>query len=201
MKGSVQEYQAPVISVSKDEREEVQDHSGAAGTASQSSSGVTGSMGDSQTDRNDSLSPETSSQSSHDTADTGSGIQSDGGSTTTPSSRSQKIARAKWEFLFGGQAEESRCSKEAPPTTPPASGSPSPTPPSSLHLKEANQRRGLGSEVHHKERQIKVGLVTPDLRGSAPRTGFILQTIHYSETDLDAVPLRCYRETDLDEVV
>lgn len=38
-------------------------------------------------------------------------MQSDGGSATTPSLRSQKIARAKWEFLFGGQTEESRRSK------------------------------------------------------------------------------------------
>ncbi len=38
-------------------------------------------------------------------------MQSDGGSTTTPSSRSQKIAQAKWEFLFGGQSEERGCSK------------------------------------------------------------------------------------------
>lgn len=72
-KASSQESQSPVLSVSRDVREE--DHSGAAATASQSSSGVTGSLGDSQMDRNDSLSPETSSQSSHDTADTGSGIQ------------------------------------------------------------------------------------------------------------------------------
>lgn len=50
---------------------EVQDHSGAAGTSSQSSSGVTGSVGDtSPLDRQ-----ETSSQSSHDTMDTGSGLQ------------------------------------------------------------------------------------------------------------------------------
>lgn len=64
------------LGLSKDEREEVQDHSGAAGTSSQSSSGVTGSLGDSsQLDRIDSLSPETSSQSSHDTADGGSGMQ------------------------------------------------------------------------------------------------------------------------------
>lgn len=76
IKLSMQGYQTPVISVSKDQREEVQDHSGAAGTSSQSSSGVTGSMGDSfQLDRNDRQSPETSSQSSHDTADTGSGMQ------------------------------------------------------------------------------------------------------------------------------
>ncbi len=76
IKTSVLGYQRPVIGMSKDQREEVQDHSGTAGTSSQSSSGVTGSMGDSsQLDRIDSLSPETSSQSSHDTADTGSGIQ------------------------------------------------------------------------------------------------------------------------------
>lgn len=76
MKMSVQGYQAPVISVSKDQTEEVLDHSGAAGTSSQSSSGVTGSMGDgSQLDRNDGLSPETLSQSSHDTTDSSSGMQ------------------------------------------------------------------------------------------------------------------------------
>lgn len=43
-------------------------------------------------------------------------------------------------------------------------------------------------------------LVTADPRGSSPKTGIIRQTLKYSETDLDAVPLRCYRETDLDEV-
>ncbi|TDH06498.1 hypothetical protein EPR50_G00114010 [Perca flavescens] len=75
IKTSLQEYQSSVLNVSKNEREDVQDHSGAVCVSSQSSSGVTGSMGDSQTDRNDSPSPETSSQSSHDTADTGSGIQ------------------------------------------------------------------------------------------------------------------------------
>lgn len=72
---SVQGYQTPVISLSKDQKEEVQDHSMAAGTSSQSSSGVTGSMGDSSPLDRNSPSPETSSQSSHDTADTGSGIQ------------------------------------------------------------------------------------------------------------------------------
>lgn len=93
---------------------------------------------------------------------------------------------------------------DAPPTTPPASSSPSPTPPSSLYLKQANQRTGRDSErqkpSHHEVQQIEVELVTPDSRGSAPRTGIIRRTLKYSETDLDAVPLRCYRETDLDEV-
>ncbi|KAK5854425.1 hypothetical protein PBY51_015495 [Eleginops maclovinus] len=202
IKTSSQDYHTPVRSVTNSEREEGQDHSGAAGTSSQSSSGVTGSMGDSQLEGNDSTSPETSSQCSHDTADTGSGIQSDG-STATPSSRSQKIAQAKWDFLFGGPTEESRCRKEA--ATPPPSVAPSPAPRSSLRVKTTNQRRGRDIEApkvtHHKVRQIEVELVTSDTRGSAPKTGIIRQTIKYSETDLDAVPLRCYRETDLDEVM
>lgn len=42
--------------------------------------------------------------------------------------------------------------------------------------------------------------MTPDPRDPAPKTGIIRRSIKYSETDLDAVPLRCYRETDLDEV-
>lgn len=93
---------------------------------------------------------------------------------------------------------------DAASTTPPSSRSPSPTPPSSLHLKPANQRRGPDSAgpklSHHKVRQIEVELVTPGPRNSTPKTGIIRHTIKYSETDLDAVPLRCYRETDLDEV-
>lgn len=42
--------------------------------------------------------------------------------------------------------------------------------------------------------------MTSGPRDSTPKTGIIRHTIKYSETDLDAVPLRCYRETDLDEV-
>lgn len=49
-------------------------------------------------------------------------------------------------------------------------------------------------------RQIEVDLVTPGPRNSTTKTGIIRHTVKYSETDLDAVPLRCYRETDLDEV-
>lgn len=75
-KMSVQGHQRLVVGLSMGQREEVQDHRGGAATSSQSSSGVTGSLGDSSLlDRYSSLSPETSSQSSHDTAGTGSGIQ------------------------------------------------------------------------------------------------------------------------------
>lgn len=50
---------------------------------------------------------------------------------------------------------------------------------------------------------MEVELVTPPLAdiGASPKTGIIRRTLKYSETDLDAVPLRCYRETDIDEVL
>lgn len=41
----------------------------------------------------------------------------------------------------------------------------------------------------------------PAVIGTSPKTGIIRRTLKYSETDLDAVPLRCYRETDIDEVL
>lgn len=44
-------------------------------------------------------------------------------------------------------------------------------------------------------------LVNPPSSSSSPQTGIIRRTIKYSETDLDAVPLRCYRETDIDEAI
>lgn len=41
----------------------------------------------------------------------------------------------------------------------------------------------------------------PTIIGTSPKTGIIRRTLKYSETDLDAIPLRCYRETDIDEVL
>ncbi|XP_018608587.2 PH and SEC7 domain-containing protein 1-like isoform X1 [Scleropages formosus] len=164
--------------------------------SSRSSSGVTGSLGD-----GDCLSPE-SSQSSPRGSEAGqatSGIQSDSGpSAVGPSLHSQKIARAKWEFLFGTSAEGAG-SKDIPDaaTAPPSgtcSESQTPTPPSSLPLVLLS-----GHDVQH----VEVELVTPPPAavGASPKTGIIRRTVKYSETDLDAVPLRCYRETDIDEVL
>uniref|UniRef100_A0A671YH07 PH and SEC7 domain-containing protein 1-like n=1 Tax=Sparus aurata TaxID=8175 RepID=A0A671YH07_SPAAU len=85
--------------------------------------------------------------------------QTDSGcAAPVPSLHCQRIARAKWEFLFGTPAEEAA---------------------------------------------IEVELVTPPptIIGTSPKTGIIRRTLKYSETDLDAVPLRCYRETDIDEVL
>lgn len=84
------------------------------------------------------------------------------------------------------------------PLAPPQNGAPT-------SLKAgSNQRRGPDSpgqrSSSHQVRQVEVELVTSGPRGSSPRTGIIRHSVKYSETDLDAVPLRCYRETDLDEV-
>uniref|UniRef100_A0A8C5NEQ0 PH and SEC7 domain-containing protein 2-like n=1 Tax=Gouania willdenowi TaxID=441366 RepID=A0A8C5NEQ0_GOUWI len=74
-----------------------------------------------------------------------------------------------------------------------SSESPTPTPPLSLVLPSAN----------HAVQQVEVELVTPPpaVTGTSPKTGIIRRTLKYSETDLDAVPLRCYRETDIDELL
>ncbi|KAM9716134.1 uncharacterized protein ACNS7B_022228, partial [Menidia menidia] len=81
-----------------------------------------------------------------------------------------------------------------PPAGPPASPPPRP-PPSWLPLPIAD----------HEVQQVEVELVTPPPAlsggGGSPKTGIIRRTLKYSETDLDAVPLRCYRETDLDELL
>ncbi|KAM9336954.1 uncharacterized protein ABDE67_019988 [Symphorus nematophorus] len=181
-----------------EEPQEAEQNGAMGGSSSRSSSGVTGSLGD-----RDCVSPE-SSQSSHQSNETGaatSGIQTDSGcAVPVPSLHCQRIARAKWEFLFGTPAEEaaSRGEKNSleASTAPPSgnsSESPTPTPPSTLPLLSANH------EVQH----VEVELVTPPpaIIGTSPKTGIIRRTLKYSETDLDAVPLRCYRETDIDEVL
>ncbi|XP_026104976.1 PH and SEC7 domain-containing protein 1-like [Carassius auratus] len=163
--------------------------------SSPSSSGVTGSLGD-----RDCISPE-SSQNSNQSDHPSSGIQSDGVSLVPgPSLHCQKTARAKWEFLFGTPAENtaSKQEKNVPESsTAPSSGHTTPIPPSYLPLKE------LALRANHDVQHVEVELVTPPpaAPGTSPKTGIIRRTLKYSETDLDAIPLRCYRETDIDDVL
>ncbi|KTG06442.1 hypothetical protein cypCar_00027599 [Cyprinus carpio] len=170
------------------------DHQGLVGS-SPSSSGVTGSLGD-----RDCISPE-SSQNSNQSDHPSSGIQSDGGSLVPgPSLHCQKIARAKWEFLFGTPAENTASEQEKnvpESSTAPPSGHSTPIPPSYLPLEE------LALRANHDVQHVEVELVTPPpaAPGTSPKTGIIRRTLKYSETDLDSVPLRCYRETDIDEVL
>ncbi|XP_037133206.1 PH and SEC7 domain-containing protein 1-like isoform X1 [Syngnathus acus] len=148
-----------------------------------SSSGVTGSLGEREC-----LSPE-SLQSGETRAST-SGIQTDS-ATPVLSLHCQKMARAKWEFLFGpeegaGSGPANFVDTSTAPPSGNSSESPTPTPPSSLPTLAAS----------HHVRHVEVELVTP-----SPETGVIRRSLKYSETDLDAVPLRCYRETDIDELL
>ncbi|XP_071249032.1 uncharacterized protein [Salvelinus alpinus] len=203
-------YQGYKHGVNREQRGETQDHSGAL-VSSQSSSGVTGSLGESTQPERDCLSPETSSQSSqksNDTEETASGMQSESGASVLgPSLHSQKIARAKWEFLFGQPMEDSHDSKDSSQAPPSGTSSESPLPTSSLLLKPTGHWRGWDDESqslsYHDVQQV-VDLVTPPpvtVVGISPKTGIIRRAINYAETDLDAVPLKCYRETDLDEVI
>ncbi|TNN46134.1 hypothetical protein EYF80_043680 [Liparis tanakae] len=97
------------------EEEPAEQNGAMRGSSSRSSSGVTGSLGDM-----DCVSPE-SSQSSHQSNETGaatSGIQTDSGcAAPVPSLHCQRIARAKWEFLFGTPDEEAASRREKSEST------------------------------------------------------------------------------------
>uniref|UniRef100_A0AAY4BXA0 Pleckstrin and Sec7 domain containing a n=1 Tax=Denticeps clupeoides TaxID=299321 RepID=A0AAY4BXA0_9TELE len=106
----------------------------------------------------------------------------------------------------------SLCALDSSTLPPSGTSSESPTPHSVLPLKPMAHRGRKGQESQdeaqpmscHDVQHIEVELVTPPQSaptGCSPRMGIIRRTIKYSETDLDAVPLRCYRETDIDEVL
>ncbi|KAL2082943.1 hypothetical protein ACEWY4_020716 [Coilia grayii] len=207
-------------------------------SASKSSSGVTGSIGDSLTPERDSLSTESSSPASRRSSDSpntnsAAAVQSERLSRLGSTLRSQKIARAKWEFLFGIPSYNQHGTRDTPAaSTVPSSGqsrkpptSTTTSPASSLPRKPQRSRRVPGPQKdalpqqqqqalsHHEVQRVEVELVgpspssaSPSVRqatspSSSPRTGIIRRTVKYSETDLDAVPMRCYRETDLDELM
>lgn len=51
---------------------------------------------------------------------------------------------------------------------------------------------------------VEVEIETTPSTNQTPQaceTGIIRRTIKYSETDLDSVPLRCYRETNIDDIL
>ncbi|XP_066549423.1 uncharacterized protein LOC136715914 [Amia ocellicauda] len=167
----------------------------------------------------DIMSPE-SSQGSTGTGDTTVSSKSDSASCSPgPSLHSQKTARAKWEFLFGTPSEDPPATgnKELQePSTALPSGESSdmpltPTPPRTLPLQSVTHCPAKMSQgqvtcqglANHNVQHVEVELVTPPpaVGGASPKTGIIRRTIKYSETDLDAVPLRCYRETNIDEVL
>ncbi|XP_052427819.1 uncharacterized protein psda isoform X1 [Carassius gibelio] len=185
-------------------------------TASQSSSGVTGSLIESTLHEKDCISSETSSKTSQKSPDSGNtGIQilsESGPFSLRPSLHSQKTARAKWEFLFGSHTDQqdqretkgsssapsSGCSSESPTPIPPLS---TPVKPKTTHSRLCKST-GSSKSLGHNVQQVDVELINhhPAV-GTSNKAGIIKRSVKYSETDIDAVPLRCYRETDLDEVM
>ncbi|XP_042674166.1 PH and SEC7 domain-containing protein 1 [Centrocercus urophasianus] len=107
------------------------------------------------------------------------------------SAHAQRIARAKWEFFYGSLGAP-KTGSSASDTEPPLQPShPLPAePPSSL------PKHGLS----HVEVEIEVSPAGSKEQGSC-ETGIIRRAVKYSETDLDTVPLRCYRETNIDDIL
>ncbi|KAF4794491.1 PH and SEC7 domain-containing protein 1 isoform X1 [Turdus rufiventris] len=111
------------------------------------------------------------------------------------SAHAQRIAKAKWEFFYGS-SDTPKTGSSAPDSTPPAelpqkSVSPLPAEPSGLVPEHS---------LSHVEVEIEVSPLSSQKPGSC-ETGIIRRTVKYSETDLDTVPLRCYRETNIDDIL
>ncbi|MGH0120872.1 UNVERIFIED_CONTAM: hypothetical protein FKN15_024353 [Acipenser sinensis] len=123
-----------------------------------------------------------------------------------PSMHSQRVALAKWEFLFGTVSEDSAATGVKDPqysTTHPSVDSSSDSRPALAPPRSLALRGGGEALANHSVQHVEVELVTPPpaVGGSCLCTGIIRRTLQYSETDLDAVPLRCYRETNIDELL
>ncbi|XP_053839346.1 PH and SEC7 domain-containing protein 1 isoform X2 [Vidua macroura] len=111
------------------------------------------------------------------------------------SAHAQRIAKAKWEFFYGS-SDTSKTGSSAPDSTPLAelpqkSVSPLPAEPPGLVPEHS---------LSHVEVEIEVSPLSSQKPGSC-ETGIIRRTVKYSETDLDTVPLRCYRETNIDDIL
>ncbi|XP_029814364.1 PH and SEC7 domain-containing protein 1 isoform X3 [Manacus vitellinus] len=111
------------------------------------------------------------------------------------SAHAQRIAKAKWEFFYGS-SDAPKTGSSAPDSTPLAesphkSVSPLPAKPP-VSVPEHS--------LSHVEVEIEVSPLGNQKPGSC-ETGIIRRTVKYSETDLDTVPLRCYRETNIDDIL
>ncbi|NXX51698.1 PSD1 protein, partial [Tricholaema leucomelas] len=111
------------------------------------------------------------------------------------SAHAQRIARAKWEF-FCGSSDALKTGSSAPDSallaeTPKKPVCPPPTKP---------PRSVPEHSLSHVEVEIEMSPPSSQMPGSC-ETGIIRRTVKYSETDLDTVPLRCYHETNIDDIL
>ncbi|KAM3913708.1 PH and SEC7 domain-containing protein 1 isoform 2-T2 [Leptodactylus fuscus] len=107
----------------------------------------------------------------------------------------QKIAKAKWEFFYGSPETQRPGLQVSEASSSPCS------PISSGNMKN----RTIDTDVcEHSFCHVEVEIETTPSSNPTPQaceTGIIRRTIKYSETDLDSVPLRCYRETNIDDIL
>ncbi|NWI68946.1 PSD1 protein, partial [Todus mexicanus] len=111
------------------------------------------------------------------------------------SAHAQRIARAKWEFFYGS-SDTPKTGSSVPDSTPLAK------PPQKPVHSLPTEPPGLVPEhsLSHVEVEIEMSSPGSQKPGSC-KTGIIRRTLKYSETDLDTVPLRCYRETNIDDIL
>lgn len=100
-----------------------------------------------------------------------------------PSPAQLPTALSAWGFLTGSSAPDS--APLAKPVRPLPTEPPGSVPEHSLS---------------HVEVEIEMSPPGSQKPGSC-ETGIIKRTVKYSETDLDTVPLRCYRETNIDDIL
>ncbi|NWY50023.1 PSD1 protein, partial [Chionis minor] len=111
------------------------------------------------------------------------------------SAHAQRIARAKWEFFYGS-SDTPKTGSSAPDSTPLAE-----PPKKPIRLLSAEPPASVPEHsLSHVEVEIEMSPPGGQKPGSC-ETGIIRRTMKYSETDLDTVPLRCYRETNIDDIL
>ncbi|NXN92429.1 PSD1 protein, partial [Rhinopomastus cyanomelas] len=111
------------------------------------------------------------------------------------SAHAQRIARAKWEFFYGS-LDDPKTGSSAPNSA--SLAEPPQKPVRLLPCKPPGS--GPDHSLSHVEVEIEMSPSSSQKPGSC-ETGIIRRTVKYSETDLDTVPLRCYRETNIDDIL
>ncbi|XP_013923479.1 PREDICTED: PH and SEC7 domain-containing protein 1-like, partial [Thamnophis sirtalis] len=109
------------------------------------------------------------------------------------SAHAQRVAKAKWEFFYG--------SVESPKTGMPSQNALDPSlEKSKLSVQQKPELMRPEHSLCHVEVEIEM---TPPGNTTFENceTGIIRRTVKYSETDLDSIPLRCYHETNIDDIL
>ncbi|KAG8135242.1 hypothetical protein E2320_008280, partial [Naja naja] len=112
------------------------------------------------------------------------------------SAHAQRVAKAKWEFFYG--------SVESPKTGMPSQNTLDPSPQLLEKSKLSVQQKPDQIKPEHSLCHVEVEIeMTPpgNTKFENCETGIIRRTVKYSETDLDSVPLRCYHETNIDDIL